>query len=526
MDEQTVNPKTRATRVRLAYQKLIASFRRITVKLSLRRVDQSLTRFTSIVFRLSILLFFVVAILYVYSVVTDDRFRVREFDVPERLTQKGYTGKVLAIRLNQYINNVIEGAKFTWSPKEIEKYDQISNDAQFQIEVAGFGFSPRSLINSISETFGGQTKDIKGIIIHEGDRVKLMVMLGSKSTTLERPIENGREDDAIDWLIHDAAMLVLRENNPLILGVLYAGRMSGDKIRTNDTTAIEMFQRVIRFTPDQAGTAYAWWASILVKRRDTLTAVRYLKKAFAHDPDNAFGYRVMANIKALGRNYAEAERLMRHSLELDETSASTWALLGRFYRDQNGPKDSEAIDCYKKAAALDPAADYEWNVIEMLVITGQIDEAHERMEARRDQGEWWGFADAYWYATLLKKRDTLQLKQALAETKRSSVDISTRLNSIAFRLEERDPDLSFKIVSLAIELDSTNAYAYTTLAELHGYAGRSDGFFRAFEKALQFGFAITDLNETSDEPYKRFVNDARYLRLKALYGQTVVAKRD
>jgi hypothetical protein len=70
---------------------------------------------------------------------------------------------------------------------------------------------------------------------------------------------------------------------------------------------------------------------------------------------------------------------------------------------------------------------------------------------------------------------------------------------------------------LAIAQDTSVAYPYTTLAEVHGLTGNDEGFYRALETALAKGFKRPDLL-AGQEPYRRYADQPRYRALLQQYA--------
>jgi len=72
-------------------------------------------------------------------------------------------------------------------------------------------------------------------------------------------------------------------------------------------------------------------------------------------------------------------------------------------------------------------------------------------------------------------------------------------------------DSAFVHVQMAIDIDTTNAVPYTTLAETHAFVGNHEAFYEAVAKAVKYGFDFAPY--LLEEPYVRYKDDKRFLRL-------------
>jgi len=486
------------------------------------QLEKSLVKVTSILVRLTFICLFFLAAFYLYKDFSDTSYQIQEFHVPQRYADIGLSGNVLARGLREQISHLSDNANLTWSQKEKESYHQASGGNQIQVEVAGLGFNPQSIIKSVKQLIGLPTKEITGDILLIGNTLHLQLVCNEFSIEVENAIE-ADESKALGDLIVKGAKKVLEETDPLLAGVFYGGDWTLGENNRSDSTAIVMFQRTIDRKPKQAATAYAWWARTLMNfQQDTLEGVEKINKALELDPNNAFAHRTLATIQFNNHNFVEGEKLMKKALFLDPTSGHAWAYLAKKYAEKGGTRDIEAIECYEKAIALEPSNVFGFDLADLLFFGGKYDHALELID-KMENSKHFSRSDipALKISLLDAVGKTAKAKALFEKQKKLDPhDISNRLNFLAARLGTRKnkQDLAYALVLKAIEADSLNSEAYAILTELDGLTGKPEGFYLNLEKALKLGYLVGDLND-KDEPYKTFAKEERYQRLKLKYSK-------
>jgi tetratricopeptide (TPR) repeat protein len=486
----------------------------------MKAIDRKLKVLTSIMLRISVVLLFLFVAIYLYREVNDGSYHIQEFQVPRQISEMGYSGDVVARKIQNRVVEFVGIANRTWSQKELEEYSQSADRTQLQVEVAGIGFSPQVLVRSLKGTFGIPSKEISGEVTYAGKRLRLTLRVtGQKNAfVLDEEMVDQSEGDAMESLIVKSAQKVLEINNPLLLGILFTGDITTSEIKHNDSLGIKMFRLAIATKPEQAAHAYVWWArSIFDISGDSILASRKLAKALSIDPETALAYHYLAQMKFHNGDFVEGERLMKKALELDPTSHWSWRALGWRYKRGNGERDNEAIQCYRKAIELGlNNPNDEMDLAFLYYYNNKYDEALDLIESKENLGIRYDLPLKY--LVLKNLNDSLQADIELDRLRVDSKDsrrLSDRFNRLAYELEERKnkwPD-AFELANLAIQLDSTNAYPFTTKAELSGLAGDEQGFYNNLELAIRKGFDLSEIDE-HDEPYHKYSGDQRYQLLR------------
>lgn len=488
--------------------------------ISLKKIDKTLKAITSIVIRTSMLAVVVFVCVFLYRDLNDKSYHIQEFQVPEDLVKNGYDGKVVAYKIQDCVKTVIGTTRQTWSPKEVEEYNQSSDRNQVKLEVAGVGVSPDAIVRYLKQVIGITTKDISGFITIDGKYIKCsLVIAGRGYPDLEQPIIDSDVSDAIDKLIRSAARQILKITDPLLLGIYYAAELIPNGEPHGDSLGIEMFRYAILNQPQQASNAYAWWArSIWNSTNDTLKAIAKIKKALEIDPGNASAYRFWSSIKYRHGEYEEADKLIKKSLSLDSTSGATWGILGRRYLNMNGEKDQEAELCFRRSIKFDPwnfINHYHYYLCSVLFYEGKFKEFAEEYESFESKGLI--KSHALQIASLETTKDTVSAEKIFEQIReKQGRELSSELNNFAYELENRDRMQAQHYVRLSIKADSTYGLPYTTLAEIYGLNGDDEKFYLNLEKAFKLGIPVSSVDEKT-EPYHGYVSEERYQKLKSKY---------
>lgn len=494
--------------------------KRVSTYKFLNQFNRYLALTTSILVKMLLLVLFFIASIYLYQELSDNSYHISEIRLPQKISEQGYTGTTLATKLEAHIRMYIHGAHFTWSKKEVERYNKSDSKSQIQVEVAGLGFTPQTITKAIREMLGLPRKEIMGDVIISDSSLLFKITIDKNALeTVEVPI--GKNLDApLDDLLRKGALQIVEDTEPLVAGVLFAGNYTIGNTQNDPEKAIRMFRNTIGSRPDQESLAYAWWARVLwAEHRDSVEALEKINKAFRIDPDNALAYRTKSTIMYQTGNLMEAEKLMKKSLELDPTSSSGWATLATRYRALNGQKDAEAILAYRKAIKLDPDNMYEFELAWLLARNKDYKQALEVIEDKENQGTMRSDMEGLKYACMIGQGDSVRADVILQKIKAKDV-MADAINRLAydFELTGRLED-AMDFVLLAIKIDSTVAISYTTLAEIFGLKSNDAEFYKNLEKALALGYNVEEIKATKDEPYRSYANQEQFKNLLSKYSK-------
>ena len=263
--------------------------------------------------------------------INDKSYHVQTFRVPEDLARDGYDGITVAYQLLDEVNEMIRYGNHTRSLKTVEAYNQSADRTQLQVEVAGVGISPETITTYFKQALGVNTHSINGEIVKKTNSLKLFIRIsGQEPETIDQLIDSLDIHAALEKLMRRGAQVVLKKNNPLLLGLYYTEK-------GNNELAIESFRYAIHQQPAQASNAYAWWGEALFRAYDdTTVAMPKVRKALALDPKSATAYAVMASRGEFSKE--SREKFFRKSLSFDSSWVTTWDGLANLL---SGNKDRE-----------------------------------------------------------------------------------------------------------------------------------------------------------------------------------------
>lgn len=105
-----------------------------------------------------------------------------------------------------------------------------------------------------------------------------------------------------------------------------------------------------------------------------------------------------------------------------------------------------------------------------------------------------------------------RLVEVLSNGKFEPMLLPTELNYLAIcEYQQKKYQEALEHVQLAIKLDTTSPYPYSTLAEIYALQGDKNQFYLTLEKAIDCGFPLSQfLNEN---PYNLFTHEPRFKKL-------------
>ena len=440
-----------------------------------------------------------VAVIFFLSFIITDLFKekpihIEPFEIPHDLENQGYSGRVIANKLIDKLNEIGEKSKsslmktYGYSYRivqsgssrteqvislELEKFvPSWTEKKQLDIEVPGVGISLNSISQFIKGLFGKKPITVTGEIVRYNNKLIWTIRVGEKSSKLS-------EGENLDDILYQAAEQVYKCLKPTILAEYYfinkkdvdcleiikliiSKEPKGDDVlayslwgyifrrQKKYMDAIEKFQKVIELDPELA-YAYGGWGGVLADQRKYDEATEKYKKAIELDPELAYAYSNWGNVLAGQRKYDEATEKYKKAIELDPESAPAYGGWGAVLAGQR--KYDEAVEKYKKAIELDPESAYAYsNWGSVLADQRKYDEAVEKYKKAIELDS--GLAPAYggWGDALANQG---KYDEAIEKFKK------------------------------AIELDPELAYAYSDWGAVLADQGKYDEAIEKYKKATE-----------------------------------------
>ncbi len=513
---------------------------------------KNVLRMGNLIFQIGwrVLVFFLVLALalFLYRGMHNKNYAVEAFHVPKGYVDAGLNGVVFANKLMDEVQAVDD---FIASVKErpTEVQSGIQPDLNFQ--VMGIGLTVNSITYFLKEIFGKERRAIGGELTDIDQKLELTLRItGHQSEHFAVAYEQGKREEALQHLMHEAAKVVIGLLDPYRLSVYHYKKKEMDK-------SLELIMDLIANKPDEAAWGYLAWGNILNTLDRPEEACEKFQKSIEHQSGFRLAYANWAWTELRQRNYKAAIPLFERANQGHPKVASYYNGIAMCYRNM---KEYEKAETYfAKASASDPEHTLWWNgnwagmkYFNMQDTIGAMRLMKKTGDEMKEGGSKYLAYSAYYYyknepdsaqqmaelALEIAPSNLMALTQVTnfyydSEANERCVESSKRkikillsdrnvenwsnqllntYNVLAmcdYRLEQYDSALVH--VNLAIEVDPSNAIPYTTLAETYAYMGDHEKFYEALEMAVNRGYDFEEIK--GDEPYNRYQNEERFLRL-------------
>jgi Flp pilus assembly protein TadD len=525
-------------------KKLLSFFRSIWQKTDIRKPDSWLGTLVSLIFRLGTLFLMITMILLLVRIFKEEGYSIEAFLVPEQLSKNGFDGNVVA-RLLQDEYSIVK--KEAVSIK-LENFQTINGSEQPELNIAvmGFGISLRNIAFQLRELMGSKNHVIRCELTKADSVLGVTLrMTDFEAVTFLSP-KNIGDRAAIQYLNRKICEQILKYTDPYRLSLYYqrkgkfneALEVARNMLVENPTErhwammamgivheemnqfelALKEFDEAIKFEPNFALSymRHAWLNQRI--SMDSL-AMPYLEKALKFAPNDpsywtSYGF-VLNNLK----RYDESDRAFEKVIKLapNETAwYGNWGGCKERRGDKKGAKELY-LTAIKKSQKINERLQNELNIAQLEQDTAlALQKAMQLLDYEPNNiGIVQSLAQYHW-----NQRQYRELTQLNVKLRYNPDDYSNLLNYYNYRamafnmLGERDSALTN--VNIAIEMNPTNPFPFTTLAEISAMNGDKNGFYTVLEKAFKMGFPPEQIVE-SDLPYKLFLKDARYLALVKKY---------
>lgn len=351
----------------------------------------------------------VVAIPIVYNLVSRDPLTIQDISVPETLSDRGFTGQVMAQRI--YDEMIAFGQHVRGSIPRNDVSPAALDSNLKDIDVLWTGINAAFILSSVRSFLGIKDRRITGEITideeadeDEGTPAKYgLTLRASGAGTVYR---SPKPSERLEPLIREAALEITRRHDPLVAAYYYyyatklddAQRMTEAAIATKDPNAIaaainirgliafrtnkwpeaaKHFEEVIRLKPDFV-TAYNQLASVYRRLHDGKGQLRIAEaeelahKSLKIDPKNAGAYLGLAHIARLRGEHDKAPGLIARCLEIEPTNVSLIVEAAKYYAYMR--RFEEARKHYLRALDIAPAR------VDILVLLAALHRNHNKID--------------------------------------------------------------------------------------------------------------------------------------------------
>lgn len=501
----------------------------------------------TILSRLFIAFLVVAVFIMIFKGLNNDAYLIQAFQVPGDFENKGYNGVVLSRKVQ---DRVVKIKKNIASSKEDEFAFEAELEPDLEVGVMGFGLSLNTVTYHLKSLLGRKNKIITGELTDLNNKMELTIRMSGYPTEHHVKTYEKNANEALDYLLEEAAKTILKNTDPYRLAVYHYHRKEYEKSLQTITGLLEKGK--------DTEWAYLAWGNLLNRQGRSKEAIEKWDKAIAIAPNfinplSGLGWAYFTN-----KDYGEATMYFEKLIDKDPKSYNGWIGLAQCYRQlENKEKAVAAYDqcinimpdkiwgyinkadylmwtlkdtagatfLYQKAAEVTPdgiekyislAAAYQsMNEDEKMmeyvdrILEIDANNAMGVMTKINALGKQKKYAESLTY---------LPKVRAISENSRGDLlyQKQSSLNSLAMNCYYmKDYQQMFSLAKEATELNVNNPLPYTTLAEANSMMGKDDAFYSAIEQAFIRGFPPKVLLE--DEPYQRFLNKKRFKNLVQKY---------
>ena len=511
-------------------------------------IENWTTSIFTILAKLFITALVVAAFMMVYKGLSNDHYLIQVFQVPGDFEAKGYNGVVLSRKVQ---DRVIGLKEYIASSKEDENAFEAELEPDLEIGVMGFGLSLNTVTYHLKNLLGRKNKIITGELTDLDNKMELTIRMSGFPTENHVIEYEGTADEALDYLLEEAAKTILKNTDPYRLAVYHYYKNEYPKF-------LQIIVKLLEKKED-AEWAYLAWGNLYNKQGKWDEAIEKWEKALEINPSFDKPLYGLGWAFYNKREYGEATIYFEKMIKKDPNSSEGWYGLARCYKSLENK--GKALEAYDKAIEIKPKyfSSYlnkaSYLLEELQDTTGAVYLYQKGAEMAPDGIEkYFSLAGAYF--AMGKYDETIASAHKALEIDPNNSIVNMNLIQLFLYGKEyakaldylaairtipndiRDNSLSHKQKSLrllaqcsyflkdyeqaeqlareSIAVNPNNAYPYVTLAETYSLMGKDEAFYEAIEEAFKRGVLPIEL-ETDNKPYQRFLNQQRFKELVKKY---------
>jgi len=523
-------------------------FMKKLVSLSWTTVFSGLSTF---VVRFVLLVLFGFLLVVIVRGLNEDGYRLQSFQVPTEIEKAGYNGEVLALMIQDRVQELKQLA----NSRRVDSLElNVDSRPDLNLDVMGVGLSASSMTYHLRELLGRTTNTIGGNITNlEGTMTLNMRMTGYSSYTTDVTYTEGASRDALNNIIDEGAKYVLSNTDPYRLAICY------DRLGETDKSE-NLIRQIIIDRPQDRKWAYNFWASLKAKKNEKEKSYMYLRKAIEEDENFVLPYRALAWGLHGDEDYEGALPLFLKALQINPDEKSMDSGAARCYRELGQLESAEKH--YKAFIEKFPTDLYGYGDYSDFLFRfkndtiGATEIWHTASENIKESGDYYMAIGAF----QLMKGDSMKALQSgmqALDLEPNNVTVLIQMSQVfADGLKDYDESikLSKRLISIleggnynewmqmsaynrlamseyeigafddaidhankSIEYMPDSPYPWSTLAEANLLKGNLSEFYKAIEKAISLGFQIEQYLDQS--PYNKLKSRSKLMAMRANYKQ-------
>lgn len=500
----------------------------------------------TILLKIGTLFLIIILVIFVIRIFNSQGYIIEPFSMAEELEKSGYDGYVVARKIQ---DEVIQIKQIAQTVKE-DSMQLVGGNEQpeLDLKVMGVGISLRNLVWQIRSLFAQKNKIIQGEITALDDQFQLTLrMTDFPPVNHVEKIMEGNKQEALDRLLRKAGEIIISNTDPYRIAILCYKQKRYDE-------AIALARRIIKERPQEVHWGYLAWGSVLEEQKQFFAAANKFKRAIELNPQFSLAHVRLAWNLAAQKEYEASIESMRLGLKYD--APDNWDHWINYAWMLHSLKKYESADsAFQKATEIAPDNPQPWNSwADSQLNRGKPEEAQKLMVkaeklakedvpgylskaiaslSRGDTLAAFNFVmtaldldpanetaiqsgiNSTWNMRDFKKLIALFENSDLSKFNNYSRQQLNNLAAMAYNYEGMR-EQAFKTIRIAIDLDPTVGYPYSTLAEIFALSGDINNFYVNLEIAFQKGFSPSNI-DFSLEPYASLENDPKLIDLMEKY---------
>ena len=257
----------------------------------LKTIDRRTRSVTAITGRILLGVLVISLLTFLIREWTADGYVIQQVNVPESLSQNGYTGPVIANRIRYRLEEIVE---LTRLQENAQAFKSASDDIDVSVDLIGVGVPVRAIIDMLGSALGIQRKKMihADIFISGGNLHAIMKISGIEPEHFQVPLGDDPEE-AVKSLVSSASESILRHTSDGILQIFYLMNFSyADKAAQLAKFRLQKYQG----EPKTEAAILADWAMALYRLKNFQLAEEKIHQGLAKDSTRATLHLVWANI--------------------------------------------------------------------------------------------------------------------------------------------------------------------------------------------------------------------------------------
>lgn len=310
------------------------------------------------------------ALLFVYlgwqqirSAVGADLVEILPFEIGEKLTKQGMTGRALAAEVATVLRAMSrpapDGHGFVRTENQAGSFALVNGGNTLDIQVPGTGMRFKDLVRGVQAGFAQRRFEVTGNVVETPTGLQVRIQVNRIDSSAQG-LATVETDVPSEGLAAAIGRVVANEVNPqsLIRHELTAARgRCGGSPSCDFSSGIELIKRLAR-KADTSSVAFAYlaWCYALGSDNKLEEAIDKCRFAAQIDPKNDITFRNWGIALNLVGKFPEAEEKFRTSLRLQPKNPVAAFGLGDALWMQN--RKSESLQAFDAGAQLAPVSDW------------------------------------------------------------------------------------------------------------------------------------------------------------------------